>query len=637
MLMFATAGVDPLDNWDVVDTPNALHGKNVFTLSSSDPVTLAGGSRRNTHTGVYGFPNVSIDAVPAGAYSVQAFLNQYETVKRSDGSEVKVRFPCGDGAPPVDGYGTLQTSLVNVTVTGSSQTIDLVLNEIVETPQFNGTEIGGCSQGNYEETANLKYVKIRSDVLSEFWGRDMYVGANVLLPAGYDADDQDTRYPVLYHQNHWDAGNGAYDYSDDEEFASAWDAGVIPGTNVTAERPTPKMILVQFRHETPFYDDSYAVNTANLGPYGDAINDELLPVLDEMFNTIAEPYARIQDGGSTGGWESAASVVFRPDLFGACFSSYPDSLDFHAHQAIPLYTNDNAYDFINGTAIPSIQDHNADGVQEILATVRQENHWELSFGTSSRSFLQWDIWQAVFGVQGYNSYPLEAWDKVNGKIYPGAVEYWKHMDLSNYITSNWDNELNLGEVLKHRIFVYVGTWDTYFLNFGVMEFEANVNGRGGAGWANITYIEEAIHGGNYQLRDTWDYLELVYSWVEDHAPDGKTPLSADVTTEASRGNKWEDVLAYGGHQAAIDRQADPEIDTKGYEVSASVGRWDPGMKLEAVWLVKAKPSCKPFAVEQGDVVAYRGPRNAKGVQVAVTGTKRGYEKETRKSGVVDIK
>ena len=125
-----------------------------------------------------------------------------------------------------------------------------------------------------------------------------------------------------------------------------------------------------------------------------------------------------------------------------------------------------------------------------------ENHWELSFGTSTRSFLQWDVWNAVFGVQGYNNYPLEPWDKVTGQIYPRAVKYWRHMDLSHYITDNWDNGMNLGEVLKHRIFIYVGTADNYFLNLGVQKFEANVNGKGGAGWANVTILEGKEHGGN---------------------------------------------------------------------------------------------------------------------------------------------
>lgn len=387
-LMFAPAGVDPLDDTEVDTSPNKFFGKNVFNFAGGDTVTLSGGSGLNTRLGVYGWPNVSLDDVSPGNYTVQAFLNMYEKATRSDGSTVSVRFPCGDGALNVDGFGSLLTSPVDVEVLGATQAISLEFNSIEPVQNFTGHEIGGCQQGNYEDTANLKYVKIRSEKLSEFWGRDMYVGANVLLPHGYGAGNNSKRYPVVYSQGHWPADGGAFRYPT-ANYSTAWDSGVIPGTDGQSNRTTPKMILVTFRHEAPFYDDSYAVNTANMGPYGDAINDELIPHIDATFNTIAEPWARVQEGGSTGGWISAASVIYRPDLFGACFSSYPDSLDFHSHQDIPLYDSANAYHRPDGSSIGSIRTFEND-TEVVLATVEQENHWELTFGTSSRSSLQWE-------------------------------------------------------------------------------------------------------------------------------------------------------------------------------------------------------------------------------------------------------
>jgi enterochelin esterase-like enzyme len=630
-LMFAPVGSDPLDDTDVTSSPNYFFGQNVYDLSTKRSVTLSGGSGDNIDFGVYGFPNVSVEDVEPGNYSVQAFLNVYETVTRADGSRVRLHFPCGDGAPGVGGYGTPITSIVNVTVTGDTQTIKLVFNNVTAPEEFTGKEIGGCQQGNYEDTEYLKYVKIRSDVLSAWWGRDVYVGANVLLPYGYNANNTKKRYPVVYAQGHWPGDRGAFNYPTylGGAFASAWDNGTIPATNETSARETPKMILVTFRHENALYDDSYAVNTANLGPWGDAINEELIPHLDVTFNTIPEAYARIQQGGSTGGWESAASIIFRPDLFGVAFSSYPDSLDFHRHQDIPLYTNKNAYVRDDGSAINSIRTFE-NGTEIALASVAQENHWELTYGTNSRSIGgQWDVWNAVFGVQGLNGYPLVPWDKVTGEIYPGAVEYWKHMDLANYITTNWDNEMNLGEVLKDRIFIYVGLEDDYFLNEGVAQFQGRVEEKGGVGWANFTYLAGEGHGGIYNLMDVWDYLELLDTWVKDHAPDGKTPLSPSLTASTARGNKFEDVMAYGGHKAALARQAPPKIEG----LVATAGKWDPGMSLEAQWIVNGRPCGKPFGVQQGSKIKYKGGRTGK-LQIAVTGTKPGYVKETRKSNKV---
>lgn len=638
VVLFAPSGEDPLEDTDVTSSPDLIYGINVYGLSSSETIMLSGGSGINTRTGVFGWPNASLEDVPAGNYSVQAFLTPYETVSRSDGSVVSVHFPCGDGAPNIGGVGSLYTSIVDVEVGKPGQIVELVFNNVTAVEAFTGEEIGGCSQGNYEDTDSLKYVKIRSEALSIFWGRDMYVGANVLLPSGYDANDTATRYPVIYSQGHWPADAGAFRYPT-ANFSEAWDNGTIPGKDGQPDRPTPKMIMVTFRHESPFYDDSYGVNTANIGPYGDAINDELIPYLDSLFNTIPEPYARIQLGGSTGGWISAASVIFRPDLFGACFSNYPDSLDFHKHQDISLYTDTNAYVKADGSDTPSIRDFE-NGTQVILATTAQENHWELTFGTSSRSFNQWDVWNAVFGVQGYNNYPLEPWNKVTGEIYPEAVEYWKHMDLANYIVTNWDNERNLGSALRNRIFIYVGTWDDYFLNEGVEEFQKTVEAVSGPNWVNITILPEKPHGGNYQAREIWDYLELVYGWIQDHSPDGPTPLSSDVTLPSSRGNTFAEVLSYGGREAAVARQAPPTITAgTGSEFDASVGRWDPGVILEAQWVINGKPVCESFDVAQGQTLTYTPEATHKHsyLQLWVTGRKIGYLEETRQSNGVVLK
>ncbi|KAF2790141.1 hypothetical protein K505DRAFT_251860 [Melanomma pulvis-pyrius CBS 109.77] len=625
-VLFAPAGTDPLEDTDVTSSPDYFFGQNVFGLATGSSVILAGGDGESTDFNVWGWPNVSIDEIEPGDYTVQAFLNPYEKVTRGDGSTVRLRFPCGDGASGIAGYGTPVTNAVNFTITGNKQTIDLIFNNITGPEDFTGTEIGGCHQGNYEDTDFLKYVKIRSKILSHWWKRDVYVGANVLLPYGYDADDTSKRYPVVYNQGHWPGSNGPLGYSTNVNVSSVWNNGTIPATEDAPARDTPKMIIVTFRHETPYYDDSYAVNTANLGPWGVAINEELIPYLDSFFNTIPKPYARIQQGGSTGGWESAASLIYRPDLFGACFSSYPDSLDFHRHQDIPLYDSANAYIRDNGSSIVSIRELNENNTEVVLATVAQENHWELTYGTSSRSFQQWDIWNAVFGAQGYNGYPLEPWDKVTGEIYPAAVELWKPFDLSHWITSNWDNSLKLGKVLRGRIFVYVGTADNYFLNEGVAQFQSRVEAKGGAGWANFTYIEDAEHGGIYNGLDVWVYLELLQKWFVDHAPDGKTPLSPSVTTSAAVGNKWADVIAHGGHKAALARQAPPKVEGK----RASVGRWDPGVKLEAQWFVNGKPCGGAFAVKQGSKVSFSGKEKGL-LQLAVTGRKRGYATETRKS------
>ncbi|KAI0477757.1 Alpha/Beta hydrolase protein [Xylariaceae sp. FL0804] len=630
VLMFAPSGTDPLDDTDVTSTPNHIFGRNVLGLTGGDTVILQGGSGSHVDTGVWGFPNITLAELAAGDYSVQAYLTQYEKVTRSDGSTVNVRFPCGDGQPNVNAPGSLITPVTDVTLTGDSQTVNLTFTNITAAEVFTGKEIGGCRQGNYEDQDLLKYVKIRSEALSRFWNRDMYVGATVLVPHDYfEPANQHKRYPVIYDQDHWSADDGGYYYTSSSSFKKAWDSGTVSGN-----RTVPEFIIIKFRHEAPFYDDSYAVNTPNLGPWGEAINDELVPYLDTLFRTIAKPYARIQDGGSTGGWESIATTIFRPDLYGACFSYYPDSLDFRKHQDIELYTAKNAYIRENGSRVPSIRQFSNSGTEVVLASTEQENHWELTFGTQTRSAGQWDIWNAVFGIQGLNGYPLEPWDKVTGEIYPESVSYWREMDLSYYVGENWEGERQLGEALRDRLHVSVGTWDNYYLNEGVAMFQSRVEELGGPDWANITILPDKTHGGYYLGLSLWDYLDIVEQWISDHAPNGTQPLSSFATSKARSGNDFDGVMRRGGRQAALDRQSPPVIEKKSNStITATVGRWDPGVKLTGRWVANGGAKGKSFPVSRGQEVVYDGShaQNLNALSLEVTGEKYGYETETRSS------
>ena len=153
------------------------------------------------------------------------------------------------------------------------------LSEVIP-PTHEMAEGDVLQQGNPPDTDWVKFVKVRSELLSEFWGRDMYIGANVLLPAGYETSGRD--YPVLYMQGHFPGGRAPLGFVEDapgrgrgEGFADDWQSGRAPG-----------MIAVSFRDANPYYDTSYSVNSENLGPYGDAITEELIPYLESQFRML---------------------------------------------------------------------------------------------------------------------------------------------------------------------------------------------------------------------------------------------------------------------------------------------------------------------------------------------------------------
>src|SRR3974377_950938 len=104
----------------------------------------------------------------------------------------------------------------------------------------------------------------------------------------------------------------------------------------------PRMLLVSIQHANPYFDDSYAVNSANVGPYGDAITQELIPQVEREFRAIGQSWARVVTGHSTGGWSSAALQIFYPDFFNGAWSFCPHPLDFRATQIVDVYGDDNA-------------------------------------------------------------------------------------------------------------------------------------------------------------------------------------------------------------------------------------------------------------------------------------------------------
>ena len=85
------------------------------------------------------------------------------------------------------------------------------------------------------------------------------------------------------------------------------------------------------------------MNSANLGPYGDAIVQELIPYLEKKYRGLGEGWARFMYGGSTGGWEAMAAQVFYPEVFNGAYVACPDPIDFRAFTTVDLYEDKNAY------------------------------------------------------------------------------------------------------------------------------------------------------------------------------------------------------------------------------------------------------------------------------------------------------
>ena len=416
----------------------------------------------------WGYPIRSLKDVPPGQYTVQAVLNKYETFHRSDGKTVKLHPDQGEGQRWNISPGNLISKPMKVTVKPGAS-ISIALTEVIPpipTPA---------------DTKYIRHIRIQSAALTKFWGRSMFISAIVLVPEGFDAHPN-AHFPLIIFHDHFVDNfddfrttppdpNLKPDYSErfhlagyngiqQEEAYKFYQKWISPGF--------PRVLIVKIQHANPFYDDSYAVNSANVGPYGGAIENELIPAIEKQFRAIGQGWARFTYGGSTGGWEALAVQVFYPEHYNGAFASCPDPVDFHAYTDIDIYNDKNFY-YLEGAHKREAQSAMRDYLGHTLITNEEINGYELALGDHGRSGEQYDIWQAVFGPVGEDGYPAPIYDKVTGEIDHKVAEYWReHYDLEAILERNWTK---LGPDLAGKIHIYVGSDDTYFLNNAVYLME----------------------------------------------------------------------------------------------------------------------------------------------------------------------
>jgi hypothetical protein len=386
-----------------------------------------------------GHPVATLSGIPAGEYWVQPFVNVYTRFARADGHTVWLHMDQWEGQNWKRSPGNLYGEPVKVTWDPkASAPLRLTADKVI--PPIDPPA----------DTALVKRIRFQSDILTKWWGHPIFLGATVLLPKDYDTHP-DVRYPINYEHGHFSlrapggfGSGGAFD-----KFWLASD--------------TPRLIYATLQHPSPYYDDSYGVNSENNGPYGDAIMKELIPAIEKQFRVIGQPWARMLSGGSTGGWIAAAHQVFYPDFYGGAFASCPDSVDFRYHQIVNIYDDPNAFFIDHGwMKVERPTQRQPDG--NIRSMMKDENHYELVVGDKSRSGGQWDIWEATYSPIGPDGYPKRLWDKRTGAIDRTVAEAWRKYDLRHILETNWTT---LGPKVAHKLNVYIGDMDSYYLNDAV--------------------------------------------------------------------------------------------------------------------------------------------------------------------------
>ncbi len=435
---------------------------------------LAPGAPIVVDANTFGYPRRSLKDLDAGDYYIQAVFNVYELFHLASGSSLWLPPDRGEGQHWNLKPGNPYNEPVKLHFDPDAQaTIKLTLDRVI--PPIAGADLDPEVIARKEPAAKwLKYMRFRSDALSKFWGQDVYLGAWILLPDGFD-EHPDAHYPLIVYQDHYYAGfrpvpfvtsppdPKSHGYRRDQDgyrFFQDWTSGRLP-----------RVILVYVQNANPYYDDSYDVDSANVGPYGTAFNKELIPAIERKYRAIGEGWARATFGGSTGGWEAFATQIFYPDMYNGAYVACPDPVDFHAYQNVDLYGDTNAFvrkgDF---ATMPIAADRRPDGT--IIALTGAEYAYEYVLGTHGRSTEQWDIWQAVFSPAGPEGYPAEAINPLSGAIDKNIVSYWRdHYDLTAILKRDWPT---LGPKLEGKLHFTVGDGDTYFLNNAVHLLETQL-------------------------------------------------------------------------------------------------------------------------------------------------------------------
>ena len=369
------------------------------------------------------YPIAHLSRLPKGEYYVQAVFDYNRDLRLPDAPLNLISKPLKVALDPA---------------TGGTVKLELTLRLPADEPP--------------KSTEQVKLLKFRSEKLSKFHGRPMYLRTGIILPAGH-AKEKERRYPVRVNIGGFGTRYTAVlgMMQAESEFAKLWNAPT-----------TPRMILVHLDGAGPF-GDPYQVNSANNGPYGDAVTQELIPYIEKTYRGVGKGYARVLEGASTGGWVSQALQMFYPDFFNGAWSHCPDPVDFRAFELINIYKDENVYINRFGFERPSARELNG----EVRFTMRNEVQREIIMGRGDRWTLSgkdWGSWNAVFGPRGADGLPIPLWDGKTGMIDRKATEHWQQYDLRLRLEKY---AAVLAPKLRGKLRIWVGEMDDYYLNNAV--------------------------------------------------------------------------------------------------------------------------------------------------------------------------
>jgi hypothetical protein len=430
LFLSKSAGGEPREkmNWF---QPEPVFAIDVTDLRPGEPVVFTPDGFRAP--AALAFPG-PLDQLDPGTYHAQVVIDQDRTRRSLN-----------------EGPGNLFSRVVPVELNGArGGAYDLVADQRVV-------------ESVHEDTEWVKFMRIRSDKLSRFHGRDVFLQAAVLLPFGY-ADEPARRYPVSYIVPGFGGRHDGllHTMSGGDPRAADWKRGAVPfrGFEVMLDPDVPT-------------GHSVFANSANNGPAGDALVEELIPALESRFRMVGEPRGRFVRGHSSGGWSALWLQVTYPDFFGGCWSLAPDPVDFRAFQTMNIYEDPNGHWTREGFPRPVARTRTGPRLNFI-----QFNHLEYVLGEGG----QLDSFNAVFSPRRADGEPRPLMDKLTGAIDREVALSWQQYDIRLLLQQHWPE---LGPKLRGKLRVIGGAWDTFYLEPALYHLKAFLDPLDHGGYVEI--------------------------------------------------------------------------------------------------------------------------------------------------------
>lgn len=430
------------------EDPQPVFGIDVTGLKPGDAVRL-------DDAGTTGYPGAMADLTP-GSYRVQAVLDwkhQFGSWRRETGN--------------------LFSSVATVQIGGDAP-VALTLDRVVQPEAPRAVE-------------GVEYVEVRSALLSDFRGEEVLLRAGVVKPLGHVEGEA---YPAVYIVTGFGGDHTG--------------AGGLARRRHAIEPATPEHTLASSAFQIVIdadgpYGHTLLADSANNGPVGRAVTEELIPALEQRFNLIARPEARLVTGHSSGGWTTLWLATEYPQVFGAAWSSAPDPVDFRAFQQIDIYQAPSMYTRDDGAGgVEPIPSYTEGG--QVLMTVSQEIGVENAIGPRNTSGQQWHSWMAVFGPRAADGKPAALFDPKTGAIDQVVSAQFRKYDLTDRLRRE---PARYGPLFRERIRLVVGDADSYDLDGAVVRLQDALR----AVWpqvtmevptGSITVVPGADHGTVYE-------------------------------------------------------------------------------------------------------------------------------------------